>query len=56
MVFKAKCEAWGPEGQGSCSPGQAVGRAMVSVTKNLEIKELRLLVGRGAPVDTSSGE
>lgn len=31
-------------------------RGVVSVTNNLETEELRLLVGRGGPVDSGGGE
>lgn len=41
-------------GHKDCSPGQAVGRSTVSITKNVDIKELRLLPGTGAPVDMGS--
>lgn len=36
------------------SPGQAVGRSTVSITKNVDIKELRLLPGTGTPVGVGS--
>lgn len=47
MVLKAKCSK-------DRSPGQAVGRSTVSITKNVDIKELRLLPGTGTPVDVGS--
>lgn len=49
-----KGQVQGSGGCKDCSPGQAVGRSTVSITKNVAIEELRLLPGTGTPVDMGS--